>query len=667
MSDYHGDEKDFGDAELLKFHHTEEFSGGSLYPNDSKITAVHPEHGQIGYVSYFRGSRVNSPILIKHLHVDKDHRRKGYGSALMDALQETHPKAKINHGDRTDSGKAWWKTYGQGADRRGRTASRRPLGEPAGQGVTIRYLRRSQPSTTHGDFGGQYAQHIEPAGRYMIEHGGGATPEGWDAGEVHFRNPLRIEFGGGYREPSNWKHQLHQRYDGATGQDLSQAIAEDGHDGIITHDKYGTNEIVDLTHLHKRGEKLSPHKGARREPIDMGKYFRGAVGAPHEIPGLFSGHRGIALDPYTWAKVPTEQVSTGNLYATQRRVFHKHLDRYRKGNTESDGGDLPWVVHHQGRNWVIDGHHRVVDAVDRDQTHIEAHVMRPRFGYQASSSVPDKRLFGPTFGLDRRLFDGDCLRDDVTSSVLGTLDGFWRPIYGPDWRGWARVYLAGSEASEWTSQTLEGNNDFDVLVGVDYEAMRAALGGPVAMMDDEQITAALNKQFRASLIPLTDPCMIQVDGQETGPWSQTWYVNPDSWDITKIKPYAAYDITNHRWAVKPPHLPDWSIEDFPQGHVLVQECRAVESYVRAVLKLPEPYRSQQADALWKHLHGDRGRAFGPNGEGWFDSGNVIEKWLDQRGIWESLAQAHFDAVADPTKLLAPTDWSNDPRAFAPVS
>lgn len=479
--------------------------------------------------------------------------------------------------------------------------------------------------------------------------------------------------------------------------------------------------------------------------------------------------------------------------------------------------------------------------------------------FEARSKLPDQRLFGPTHGLDHRLFNGERLKPDVRRYVLSTLGSFWAPRYGSNWATWARVYLAGSEASEWTSASLEGNNDFDVLVGVAYDPFRRDVPA-LAHLSDEEISARMNAEFRAGLMPHTDPVWIPVrvaDGDmkrssswlphssspltssnssspttrtappparsrrsttstsprsvgtstwpasnetcgdarlgpsarsaasvtsppsrrrtepagharpttsETdicgsttasqpsdsmksllsrmglvasaaavkttgssagplttttgaapasapagsaseassasaaispsgtsakpifaplssgwtaaspppapegwefiGPFDQTFYCNPDSYDIREIKPYAAYDVTADAWAVKPPHLPSWSIEDFPQGHSLVQECQGYAAVTRAILRMPEPYRAQQADALWRHLHGDRSRAFGPNGEGWYDSGNVIEKFMDQLGLWEPLAEAHFEVVANPAKLQAPTTWSNDPRVTA---
>lgn len=466
--------------------------------------------------------------------------------------------------------------------------------------------------------------------------------------------------------------------------------------------------------------------------------------------------------------------------------------------------------------------------------------------------TPTKRLFGPTQGLDHRLFDGEHLKGDVREYIISTLSRFWEPMFGEcGWEEWAIVYFAGSEASEWTSPTLEGNNDFDVLIGVDYQKFRGCQSrtSKYQAMSDEEITADINRGLRVLdeqtayvWIPIrTDvvgsetwhhhssshltkstnsspsttqavrqrpsressastsvrsaatsnlpeshetcsdalharsvssvECAMQLPykpftgpavtanhstsvtdisestsgsqrqsstrssqsraedavfvGDETfcspsitttaaaqanvragnvygessvraairrsatsvkpiftpqsygwtadsppsapdgwayvGPFNGTFYVNQDSYDIRAIKPYAAYDVTHDRWAVKPPHLENWTLEDFPEGHALVLEARAVAAYVRAILKLPEPYRTQQGFALWNHLHSDRSRAFGPQGEGWYDPGNVLEKWLDQAGLWEKLVEIMVRARRQPETLNAPVDWGNDPR------
>jgi hypothetical protein len=43
---------------------------------------------------------------------------------------------------------------------------------------------------------------------------------------------------------------------------------------------------------------------------------------------------------------------------------------------------------------------------------------------------------------------------------------------------------------------------------------------------------------------------------------------------------------------------------------------------------------------------------------------VIEKWLDQEGLWEKLVQIMVRAKSDPTTLNAPGDWSNTPPSGA---
>lgn len=104
-----------------------------------------------------------------------------------------------------------------------------------------------------GHFGNTYGQEVEPHGRYLVDIGDTVgNTKGWEYGKHKFDNPLVIEFGGGYQDESNWKNVLSKKYGGKTGRALSQAIRDDGHDGIITTDKYGTSEIVDLSSFKQR-------------------------------------------------------------------------------------------------------------------------------------------------------------------------------------------------------------------------------------------------------------------------------------------------------------------------------------------------------------------------------------------------------------------------------
>jgi GNAT superfamily N-acetyltransferase len=281
-------------------------------------------------------------------------------------------------------------------------------------------------------------------------------------------------------------------------------------------------------------------------------------------------------------------------------------------------------------------------------------------GKTAAHWMPKERLFGRTYGLDHRLFDGERLRPDVRKYILETLNAFWKPRYGLSWNQWARVYFAGSEASEWTSENLEGNNDFDILVGVDYNAYRAHGSRKDAGKTDLQITDELNEGFRKGLNPRTANAMIMVDGKLTGPWDNTWYVNPHSYDIREIRPYAAYNVTDDEWAVRPPHLPEWSTKAFPEGKGLEREIRGILDMAKGILAMPEPYRTQNGRALWEFVHSNRSDAFGAQGEGWYDPRNVIEKALDQAGLMQQLWALMDNARKDPHLLDSPAGWSNDP-------
>lgn len=416
---------------------------------------------------------------------------------------------------------------------------------------------------------------------------------------------------------------------------------------------------------------------------------------------------------------------------------------------------------------------------------------------------PHERIFGPTKGKeDPRLFSSDHqMLPEVRQHLLAKLTGFMDKHGWHDWPEWARMYLAGSEASDWY-----GNNDFDVLVGVDYNAFREVTG---STLHNEEITDALNKAFRAdwngtlwfvvrkgpwlhdpdlnlesynnslvvtlrgappptsqktsasgslqsvvtsskpgfpeshdgavepwnfgasgtahsaaksdpspradvnrvvpptcgtttsnapwesrrpsttsastsrmvdaqsvsaqeSLSPSTMTTPVAQAGSRVasasgdfsvlaaiepsvssetptldeqpdtsppptpegyvaiGPFNATGYVNPNSYDIRKIKPYAAYDVGADTWAVKPVQVPDdWGPDKFPESTWRIAEQYADEIDRISTLK-PASVQKQYARRLFDHIHTDRQRAFSDSGTGVFDVGNVAEKYLDQR-------------------------------------
>lgn len=95
-----------------------------------------------------------------------------------------------------------------------------------------------------------FDQSVEPWGRYMshdtdIHHL--PLESGWERGTVSFSNPLFIP-----HEYGAWKQTLADQY-GSTGRQLSEKLMADGYDGVVTHDKYGIGEIVDVRPKGQRG------------------------------------------------------------------------------------------------------------------------------------------------------------------------------------------------------------------------------------------------------------------------------------------------------------------------------------------------------------------------------------------------------------------------------
>ncbi len=118
-----------------------------------------------------------------------------------------------------------------------------------GQEITVSYVRNKERAPKRGM---RFGQDIEPSGRYMnLVKNLDIVPKELEKGTITFKSPLVIEWNG-YGE-NGWKAKLSKQYGGLTGDSLSQAIANDGYDGIITYSKnqkgIATDEVVDLTHL----------------------------------------------------------------------------------------------------------------------------------------------------------------------------------------------------------------------------------------------------------------------------------------------------------------------------------------------------------------------------------------------------------------------------------
>lgn len=171
------------EAERLDFEQEEQETGGSKRPTKVTLHAVHPDHGRVGWLSYHVPRRKADKILVDRLEVHPEHQGNGYASALMDEMQRRHPKTPIDHGDRTDDGKAWWARYTDGKSvSKGRTiASRRTAAEYHWDfvhhdlGGGNHRILATEP--THPDLG-QGRSHMVS---YQIVHGNVLKPTGYNS------------------------------------------------------------------------------------------------------------------------------------------------------------------------------------------------------------------------------------------------------------------------------------------------------------------------------------------------------------------------------------------------------------------------------------------------------------------------------------------------------
>lgn len=120
--------------------------------------------------------------------------------------------------------------------------------------VSLPYLRNNNGMRQHWT-SDEFGQVVEPWGRYMSPDSDSQhlpLQRGWERGSVDFDNPLYVP-----HEYGAWKQKLSEQFGGLTGHELSQALLDKGHDGVITHDKFGLGEIVDIRPKDQRGHRVA--------------------------------------------------------------------------------------------------------------------------------------------------------------------------------------------------------------------------------------------------------------------------------------------------------------------------------------------------------------------------------------------------------------------------
>ncbi|MCX4799669.1 NAD(+)--rifampin ADP-ribosyltransferase [Streptomyces sp. NBC_01242] len=190
---------------------------------------------------------------------EPDAQGEGYGDGVVHVRVPEH-LAQLD--DEFPSGEQHYQVHNKDLrpehfvdDGQARTAARAPYVEDTSDDrqVTFDYHRRTTPAPQVPASVHYHGQDIEPHGRYVSQGKSAVDLPDLESGKLTFQRPLRLHSPtDDPAHPDHWKQQLVRRYNGAKGGDLSQAIRDDGYDGIMTHDKYGPSETVDLTHLTPR-------------------------------------------------------------------------------------------------------------------------------------------------------------------------------------------------------------------------------------------------------------------------------------------------------------------------------------------------------------------------------------------------------------------------------
>jgi hypothetical protein len=261
-------------------------------------------------------------------------------------------------------------------------------------------------------------------------------------------------------------------------------------------------------------------------------------------------------------------------------------------------------------------------------------------------------------GLDPRLFKSSRLMPAVRSAVLTHLFDFLDQRYVSA-RDWTSVWLAGSGVShQWAADRTPG--DLDCLIGIDYTGFRRA-NPTYKTFSDRDISQMLNDQMRTELWPETADFM--------GQYELTFYANVEG-NISKIKPYAAYDLIKNDWLVEPQvnvaeHRPDW---DRRVEADLARTSEILDRYSKALTEIhsaTNPAARVNAEAtlrlaigqgvaLFDLIHQGRKVAFSESGEGYLDwtnyrwqankSNGVIQALQKLKDISENAAQSFEQAT-----------------------
>lgn len=242
----------------------------------------------------------------------------------------------------------------------------------------------------------------------------------------------------------------------------------------------------------------------------------------------------------------------------------------------------------------------------------------------------------PSHGLDPSLFDAEHLKPGVRSWLWRTISEFLSDDMHMHYANkWLHVWLAGSGVTyQWDAD--RGNGDLDVLIGVSFKNF-SKVNPQYKDLPEESIAQWLNQEMKAHLWPKT--AHEDINGRV---YEVTFYWNPGvENDITVINPYAAYNVMDDKWKVRPPQLPSnpssLYSDDF-RNAAIADLNQATDIYTAYYQNGGSPRYAELAKGLLEGIHGGRKAAFEPGGKGYGDWANFRWQSAKQSGVIAGLTE-----------------------------
>jgi len=285
------------------------------------------------------------------------------------------------------------------------------------------------------------------------------------------------------------------------------------------------------------------------------------------------------------------------------------------------------------------------------------------FYRRAAAASPEPSLEGGASGyfsapadtLDPNLFNGERMKPEVRARIMVRLFE-WLEANGFNGdHNWLHAWVAGSGVTyQWAAS--RGNGDLDVLFGIDFTKFLAANpdwhGTP-----ETELAMHVNSRLKEDLWPLTAKTKFG-----SGHYEVTYFLNPGTGtDIRNINAYAAYDLVNDKWSIRPPELPadprtlyphEWfDVADYDRAAAdgLSSRYKALTARLSGAQEGSAAWHNAgadlhqviaQASALFDDIHLGRRGAFAPQGHGYGDYRNF--RW--QQGKATGAVQA-LNAIA----------------------